>query len=230
MNPIRISTYELSKSFWNKVFEQSSSWCAEKNELFDTMRMLNELEKKAQLPTGSIPPFSCFALYCLARYFQPKNILEIGTYIGKSTLSMAQGIDREGVEIHTCDVNNNLPLPSHTACKIVQYNKPSEEMLDILLDNSQLPFDMVNIDGRVKKNDIEKLSKLLKEDTVICLDDFEGIEKGVANYSLMRSSNLFNNYTLIYPPQESLIASMQFTGNSTIAVMIPVHLISFVSQ
>jgi predicted O-methyltransferase YrrM len=194
------------------------------------MSRLNALERQAQKPTGSIPPFSCFALYGLARYFQPTNILEIGTYIGKSTLSMAHGVDRRGVEIHTCDISNDLTLPNNTECTIVQYNEASNSMLDKIIEDDSIRFDMVNLDGRITQEDIDKLSGILTEDSVICLDDFEGIEKGVANYSLMRSSNLFNNYTLIYPPQESLIASMQFTGNSTIAVMIPVHLISFVSQ
>ncbi len=230
MNPVRISTYEFSKCFWNKIFEHSSSWLRERNKLFDTMSRLNALERQAQKPTGSIPPFSCFALYGLARYFQPTNILEIGTYIGKSTLSMAHGVDRRGVEIHTCDISNDLTLPNNTECTIVQYNEASNSMLDKIIEDDSIRFDMVNLDGRITQEDIDKLSGILTDDAVICLDDFEGIEKGVANYSMLRATDRFSRYALIYPPQDSIITAMQFTGNSTTAVMIPMKLISFVSQ
>jgi hypothetical protein len=103
-------------------------------------------------------------------------------------------------------------------------------MFSHLRQEGNIKFDLVNIDGRIPAEDIDDLVSLLEEGAVICLDDFEGIEKGVINHKTFIDSDQFENYALIYPPQESLIKDLQFTGNSTIALMIPQSLISFVRQ
>jgi hypothetical protein len=230
MNQVKIGTYEFSKVFWNKIFLESSGWPEERTILFKIMRELETLVPKAQNPTGSIPPFTSYALYCLTRFLQPTNILEVGTYIGKSTLSMAYGLNKKGSIIHTCDFNNDIELPNPTRCKIVQWCGVSTDMFKYLRKEDTIKFNMVNIDGRVPAEDVDNFVSLLEEDTVICLDDFEGIEKGVINHKTFIDSDKFKNYALIYPPQESFIKELQFTGNCTMAVMIPQSLISFVRQ
>jgi len=230
MNKVKIGTQEFSKAFWNKIFAESSGWIEEKYILFKLMRELETLSEKAQNPTGSIPPFTSYTLYCLTRFLQPTNILEVGTYIGKSTLSMAYGLNKKGSTIHTCDFSNDIDLINHTRCKIIQYHGVSTDMFSHLRQEGNIKFDLVNIDGRIPAEDIDDLVSLLEEGAVICLDDFEGIEKGVINHKTFIDSDQFENYALIYPPQESLIKDLQFTGNSTIALMIPQSLISFVRQ
>ena len=230
MNQVKIGTYEFSKVFWNKIFFESSGWPEERNILFKIMRELETLIDQAQNPTGSIPPFTSFTLYSLTKFLQPTNILEVGTYIGKSTLSMAYGLNKKGSTIYTCDFNNDIELMNPTRCKIVQWAGVSTAMFKHLRKEDNIKFNMVNIDGRIPPEDVDDFASLLEEDAVICLDDFEGIEKGVINHKTFVDSNKFNNYTLIYPPHESLIKELNFTGNSTVALMIPVSLISFVRQ
>ena len=230
MHKVKIGTKEFSKSFWNKIFAESSALVEEKFMLFKLMNELEELVDTAQVPTGSIPPFSCFVLYCLTKHLQPKNILEVGTYIGKSTLSMAYGLNKKDTEIHTCDFSNKLSLPNPTRCKIVQYYGPSTQMFEHILKENERKFDMINLDGRISIADIDKIIQLIEEETVICLDDFEGIEKGVSNYKTLIESGKFSTYALVYPPEESFIKQLQFTGSCTTALMVPQSLISFVRQ
>lgn len=46
-------------------------------------------------------------LSMVSKIVHPKNILEIGTYTGYSTLCLAEGIQNEG-ELHTIDINEEL--------------------------------------------------------------------------------------------------------------------------
>ena len=230
MNKVEIGTKEFSKCFWNKIFSESSSWSEEKHILFKIMRQLETLTEKAQNPTGSISPFTSYTLYCLTRFLQPTNILEVGTYIGKSTLSMAYGLNKKGSKIHTCDFNNDIELINNTQCKIIQYHGVSTDMFKYLRQEKDIKFNLVNIDGRIPAEDVDDLVSILEDDAVICLDDFEGIEKGVVNHKTFIDSYKFEDYALIYPPQDSLIKELQFTGTCTTALMIPQSLISFVRQ
>lgn len=230
MNQVEIGTSEFSKVFWNKIFFESSGWPEERNILFKIMRELETLIDQAQNPTGSIPPFTSFTLYSLTRYLQPTNILEVGTYIGKSTLSMAYGLNKKGSTIYTCDFNNDIELINPTRCNIVQWAGVSTVMFKHLRKEDNIKFNLVNIDGRIPPEDVDDFAFLLEEDAVICLDDFEGIEKGVINHKTFVDSKKFNNYSLIYPPHESLIKELNFTGKSTVALMIPSSLIKFVRQ
>ena len=232
MNPVKINRKELSKCFWNRIFTNSSGWVEERFILYKITNELETLIKEATKPTGSIPPFTIFALYALTRYLQPDYILEIGTYIGKSTLAMAYALDKKesSTEIHTCDFSNSIKLINKTTTPIIQYNGVSTFMIEQLLDKN-MTFTMLNIDGRFPSEDIDNLLKIIDiNETVICLDDFEASEKGLINYQVFLDSNKFNNHALIYPPEDYLIKELSFTGNSTMAVLVPQNLIQFVRQ
>ena len=78
-----------------------------------------------------------------------------------------------------------------------------------------LKVDLVYLDGRLSKEDMKPLSKIVHDDTIFVFDDFEGTEKGVANAMMLDRSNC----ALIYPRE----------GHKT-AVLIPYSRIEFVRQ
>ena len=47
-------------------------------------------------------------------------------------------------------------------------------------------LDMLHLDGRLMKEDLSLLAKLLKPDTLIALDPSEGDEKGHMNLRILR--------------------------------------------
>ena len=202
----------------------------EKDDLNDSLKKLEELRKNAEYNTGSISFSSAWCLYSLVRYFKPKRIIEVGTFIGKSTISMSQAQEdnrTNEAEIYSCDFSNQISLPWNGKTKIHQFQKQSStEMLKKLTGI----FDFLFFDGRLSEEDLILLSKLISNKTIIALDDFEGMEKGVINLINLRRIPQLANYILIYPPTEDALKQYQFSAHALTAVMIPLEMISFVNQ
>ena len=94
MEKIRINRSRLSDIIWRSVFENSSCQSASlRAELFQKSESLDDLRVHASYNTGSIGSGAIWALFSLCLFFKPKAIAEIGTFIGKSTFSMACAMD-----------------------------------------------------------------------------------------------------------------------------------------
>ena len=112
--------------------------------------------------------------------------MEIGTFIGKSSWSMAKAQDDGYIEnsyLVTCDFSNDINIPWGGKTKFKQYKKQSSTNM---LQQEKVSPDLVFIDGRMQNEDLILFEKLLHKDTVILLDDFEGVEKGVINYMVFK--------------------------------------------
>ncbi len=74
---------------------------------------MESLRLKAQCNTGSIPVASQWALFALAYFTGPEVVVEMGTFIGKSAMALAKGMDAAGKpgEVHTCDSAHHFDLP-----------------------------------------------------------------------------------------------------------------------
>lgn len=128
---------------------------------------------------ATINEYSANMLRRVAFYFQPRVVAEIGTYIGRSTLAMASGMGHG--EIHTCDTGPELfKHDQWEGVFIKQYHAISTEMLKAI-DKQARPVDMFFFDGRIQQEDLTLIAKLSVPECVYLFDDFEGIEKGVAN-------------------------------------------------
>ena len=150
------------------------------------------------------------------------RILEVGTFIGKSTISMASAMEEftDKGEIFTCDASNEIKLPYVGNTKITQFMKQdSTKMLECLTGK----FDLLFIDGRIKNSDIKLILNLTTDKTIIIFDDFEGIEKGVANLMLFRQSKEFNNHYQINPPSEEFLKLHNFHSNALLGLLVPLH-------
>jgi len=237
MQKLNISTRLLSEATWRRIFESSGPRLIDKKQsFFELMASLEELRKLADYNTGSISASSAWALYSVVTYFQPTFILEVGTFIGKSTLAMALGLDDSLMgtgEIHTCDKSNEILLPNVTKTPIVQYSKKtSTEMFTEIssTDGSDNKFEMLHLDGRAQEQDFPLLSKICNPEIIVALDDFEGFEKGVANLVNLRNFNLFPSHLLIYPPSDPFLRTFGFFDHSTTALLIPQATLQLTSQ
>ena len=224
-----LSVKNFSHSFWATILQSSTNWSDSKTNLIRSLNQLDELRTKADFNTGSIPAASAWCLYSLVRYFKVDSVLEVGTFIGKSTVSIALAIEHENLDgiIHTCDGSNSIAIPHEGRCKIVQYFKQtSTEMLQSI----QGHYNFAHFDGRVQRDDLRHLQRLLLPNSIIALDDFEGMEKGVCNLMLMREHNLIPDHILVYPCQASLTKELGFSDQSTTAVLLPKSLINYTNQ
>lgn len=209
MNAIQIGRKRLSEIVWGIIDEKVGDFPYEKIERI--VEQQQELRSQAEYNTGSVPVDDAFELYRVVKFFQPKVIAEVGTFIGVSTKTMNLAMERL-VDIYTCDHSNNINLD---VPNIFQYPKrPSFEMFADMVEKG-VKVDLVYLDGRLSQEDVEPLSKIIYAETVFVLDDFEGTEKGVANAMMLESPGR----VLVYPRE----------GRKT-AMSIPMTLLQIVPQ
>lgn len=189
MNPVQIGRKRLSEIVWSIIDERVGDFPYEVIEkIIEDQQALRE---QADYNTGSVPYDDAVELYRITKFFQPKVIAEVGTFIGVSTNVMNLAMERL-VDIYTCDHSNNINL---VVPNIFQY--PNTTSSDMFTDmaTKNVKADIVYLDGRLTEKDFEPLAKIVHTDTVFVLDDFEGVEKGVVNALMLESAAR----VLIYP-------------------------------
>ena len=210
MNPVQIGRNRFSNIFWGIVDERVDDYPYEVIEKI--VEEQQKLRADADYNTGSVPYDDAVELYKLAKFFQPKVIAEVGTFIGVSTRTMRLGAS--SADIYTCDVSNRIQVDSSDT-KLHQYPKTSSTDMFKDLAEKKVGVDLLYLDGRLQQSDLELFHKIVHDQTVFVFDDFEGIEKGVVNAMMVESPGR----VLIYPRE----------GRKT-AVSLPLTLLQFVPQ
>ena len=221
MSDINLSIRNISKIFWEVIYLNKDLLKNDFREtFFDRLNSLEKLRSVATYNTGSISLSSAFSLFLLVKHFKPMRIIEIGTFIGKSTISMASAMEEftDKGEIFTCDYSNEIKLPYVGKIKITQFMKQdSTKMLECLTGK----FDLLFLDGRIKNSDIKIILDLITDDSIIVFDDFEGIEKGVANLMQLRQSKELSRHFQINPPSEEFLELHGFQSNALLGLLVP---------
>jgi hypothetical protein len=195
---LNLNRKRLSRAIWDTLFDglDDLPW-----QRIDDLQGLDPDRK-----TGSTNNASLIALWAVKRYFRPKRIVEIGTYVGKSTFVLARG----EATVHTCDMTHDFKLPIFN--KVTQYHMGSTEMLSQL----EGKIDHLHVDGRLQADDKPHLERLFHAETIITLDDFEGVEKGVWNAMQLNVKDRI----LVYPPERQLTERFAL-GDATTALILP---------
>lgn len=209
MNPIQIGRQRFSKIFWDIVDERVGDYPYETIEKIIWEQQ--KLRSEADYNTGSVPYDDAIELYKLVKFFQPKVIAEVGTFIGISTVTMNLAMNRL-VDIYTCDHSNNINLDIPN---IFQYPKQTSTQMFADMAEKKVGVDLMYLDGRLQREDLELFHKIIHDQTIFVFDDFEGLEKGVVNAMMVESSGRI----LVYPRE----------GRRT-AVSLPFTLLRFVAQ
>jgi len=239
MTPININRHRLSRLVWDSLLDHASHYDTHKTFLRDTMIRHEDLREHADYNTGSIPFSSAWCNFAITNYFNPDVIAEVGTFIGKSTMSLAYGMFRASQRdvvttqkvIYTCDMSNDIDIGNKAwQVHIEQYKKKSSVEMFSDMNTKNVHADMVNIDGRLGASDFEVLFNVITERTIFLLDDFEGTEKGVANaFNLLQYQNL-RTYTLIYPPERDILTKHGLVEPCFTAMLVPLSIIQFNNQ
>ena len=227
---IRINADRFSRLFWEIIFESADMLPEEKKNVQKKAAIdLEQLRISADYNTGSIMPSQSFLLFLTTLFFQPKRVLEIGTFIGRSTISMALAMESycEDGEIFTCDASNEIEIPWNGSTKIDQFRKQSST--DMLSAMSGV-FDFLFLDGRLVEQDLALLDNLIGDMTVIGLDDFEGMEKGVINLTNLKRLKKLQHHFLIYPADRAAMKNNGLLGRSVFALLVPLAMIQMTNQ
>ena len=180
------------------------------------------LEQDADFKTGSISLASMAYLRMLMERYHPAIVIEVGTFIGKSTLTM---LDEPSVEhLYTCDMHNDCL--SNTTRLTCHPMKTSTSMLGGLVDNG-VKADAFFFDGRLSPSDVPLILRLSKWNTVYIFDDYHeeppGCQfthgKGVFNIALLEP--FLSEHTFVGPPER--VGDLD--GFTTIAMLVPKELV-----
>jgi len=194
---IYLSEAALSEHFWTQLDRLYQPY-SDKKWLNRILRHSYEHYAKMSIRTGSISPETMQDLYRIANYFRAQNILEVGTYIGRSTQSFAYGSGSELKSLYTCDHSNDTWIPpTELSEKIHYFGKTSSRELIVKLASEDVKIDLLYLDGRISEDELRPLGNILQSDAVVVLDDFEGTEKGVENAFRLRA--LLKTSLLIRP-------------------------------
>ena len=146
----------------------------------------------------------CYFLELITKISKAKKILEIGTFTGLSTLSMALGLPNDGLLIaldknkETCNVASNFFKKANQDKKIKIINKSALESLkEIKKEN--LTFDIIFIDADKSnyKNYYDAAIDLTKKNGLIIIDNvlwYGEVANIKNNEKLTNNIRDFNNY------------------------------------
>jgi hypothetical protein len=152
-----------------------------------------------ELDSGTISIPDAKLLYLLVRYFKPKVIFEIGTWIGTSSMIMAEAMKKNNNDghIYTCDANTFFAVDDLYQDVITTINAYSDVALDSIPTDTKVDF--VFADGELTFATIKKLKPLLHKDAIVSTHDFTlPAEKGVLNLIRMQLASFFS-YSYILP-------------------------------
>jgi hypothetical protein len=229
MNKLYISESALSKMFWSAL-ETSSDLARAKSECEQIVVLTKEIHHRfPKHIAGTISTESSISLWLISKFFGPRHVFEIGTFIGRSTLSLFGGGIETLDRFDTCDASfDQFYIPGRVSdlfsdvSKIKYWPKRSSaSVLQELIDQGLRP-DLLFIDGRLSGEDLKLFTNLDRHATVFVLDDFEGTEKGVINCINIR--NLFPDMVLIRPRVLDNFKLMN------IAILVSPRLIAFTRQ
>jgi hypothetical protein len=223
----RLNQRALTELAWRQMFDYLSLTTEERIRRFAAeISALEGFRAKAQYNTGSISAFGALSCYALAAYVQPTCIAEVGTFIGRSAVALSLGAQAGGatnIECHTCDVSNHFKIPEFDGIRMIQYmSQTSTQMFQSLVSSGARP-NLFHIDGRLGNDDLALIAMLNPGSAFFLLDDFEGLEKGVANAFLLQSL-IGKSHTLLYPPTRNLLGRgilEDFRGDASCAVFAP---------
>lgn len=197
---------DRGRRFQDRILSGAAAWVPEIQAIAAAAEQRRPL---AAYDTGTVSVAAAVYLRALTAYLNPARAVEIGTFIGTSTLAIIAG------HVCTCDKSNDcLPSSDQVTC----FPKTrSAQMLAMLADQS-VKADFFFLDGRLEVADLCPLIEVATERAVFAFDDYEGHEKGVINVGRLEPwLHPKRGYELIEPPA----AIPGIAGLTTIALLVP---------
>ena len=138
-------------------------------------KLRRETELKCLNPIMLSGEFQGNFLSIISKIKKPKNVLEIGTYTGYSTICIAEGLDKKGT-IHTIDKNEELIEIQNKYFELSNYRNQIKqytgEALKII-PSMKLNFDLIFLDADKENysNYLKKVSPLINKGGILISDN-----------------------------------------------------------
>lgn len=162
----------IERVVWNELRAvRPASWDAAA-EL--AMAVAEQRRAAANYDTGSISKEAMLLLRGLAHEARPAVAIEVGTFIGNSTMAIAA----EAGHVYTCDRSNDC-FPGGGNITTYPRRESTEMLYDLAKKSVRSSFFF--FDGRIQEPDVPLILRLSDPNAVYVFDDYAGREKGVAN-------------------------------------------------
>jgi len=178
-------------------------------ELQEKFAEADKLRPLAKYNTGSISLETGMLLRAACAWKDPKVVVEIGTFIGKSTAAL-QAQER----IYTCDKSNDCVASTD---KIITHPYQSSTQMLLKLVESGVQVDFFYFDGRLADADIPLVLELSAPGAVYAFDDWHDGVHGKGKSNMTKLLPWLSHYGLIQP-------HAPFARRSTLALLVPTHL------
>ena len=197
-----LSESMITDAFWPQL---KGAACAKEaaSDAESILSISNVLARDFPGETGSMSLEATKLLWLLGRYFSPKVVVEVGTYIGRFTAALFMGARPAIEKLYTCDATFDAWDPGHLASagEIEYFGKTTSTQMFEHLVATGVKADLFFLDGRLQDTDLVLLPSLVHNKAVFLLDDFEGLEKGVINGIKLR--DIYPNLILIRPNRKA---------------------------
>jgi hypothetical protein len=203
-----VSLQKDSARFWQRLLRLADDGSHDVRFIAsDIIPQCAALRPASNTKTGTMSLQSCKALYALSARTLPKVTVEIGTFIGTSTRTLALLSDH----VYTCDKDNDL-LPSFENGYGTITTYPKQTSTAMLADLVGKRFggkvDLFFFDGRVQDEDLGLIGLLSNDRTVFAFDDYEGQEKGVVNVRRFAGHASTRRHEMVLPCPGTTIAAL----------------------
>jgi len=232
---ISLSTHEMSKVVWRRLFaEYSFEVPGVLARLGGVYERLERDRSAMSYKTGSISMASALTLYVITRKVNPSFAFEVGTFIGRSATAIMTAMDvsaKPNATFQTCDASNDFVMDT-SAFRTQMLAMPRTDSTTALglIAASGRQIDLFHLDGRLQTPDLELVAKAASSDAAFALDDFEGIEKGVVNALLLKNIPRFAGYFLIEPPAPEALAPFGVNDRCLTAMLVPMSAFALTPQ
>lgn len=178
-------------SVWNALLpaELNTAWL---DEVCQIAAEADARRVKADYDTGSILEQEAYLLRVICERVQARTVIEVGTFIGTSTLALASASTVQ--RVYTCDVSNDC-LPN--SGNVVTFPKTTSTEMLFELEAKGVKADLCFFDGVLAQVDVELLASICSKHPVFALHDHNygpkirkhGMEtmprKGIGNRQLL---------------------------------------------
>lgn len=202
---------KIEAEFWTRTMES----VADRDSASVVRALSAESERRrsdADYDTGSVTGFEAFCLLALAQSLSARTVIEIGTFVGMSTVALSQASTVKAV--YTCDASNDCLQ----ATEIIRtYPKRTSTVMLRDLVRQQVRADLCFYDGVLMPGDVDLILRVTHRETVHAFHDFnygpkirkggklETVpRKGIGNVAALQP--LLSRYVLIPPQPETTLA------------------------
>lgn len=153
---------------------------------YKNFKLIEKLTRHVQVGTTSNE--DCRYLFLLCETYKPKKILEIGTFVGKSTYSLSLASNSV---VYTIDENEDKFIELKPFDKnIIRYpNTHSNDFWKLGIKD----FDFIFADGFCNYNDIDNIFEKTTNNFIFVTHDFSPLGKGEQNIFKMKKYCLEND-------------------------------------